>query len=151
MDDGTFLITASQTGHWETLTPAGYARITDFDLGQNLVRSKGMNHPSSETMTHLAAYGSNPRVQFVFHVHSPEIWNARDDLDLPVTDPGIEGGTVEMFYEVQRLLKNRDNYWKGILAMGGHTDGILAWGESANAAGINLLFLLSRATRAISR
>ena len=151
LDDGTFLITASQTGHWETLTPDGYARITDFDPGQNLVRSKGMNHPSSETMTHLAAYGSNPRVQFVFHVHSPEIWNARNDLDLPVTDPGIEGGTVEMFYEVQRLLKNRDNYWKGILAMGGHTDGILAWGESANAAGINLLFLLSRATRSMPR
>ncbi len=151
MIDGTFLITASQTGHLDKLTPDEYVQITDFDPGQNLVRSKGMNHPSSETMTHLAAYGSNRRVQFVFHAHSPEIWNAKDELDLPITDPGIECGTVEMFYEVQRLLQNRDNYWKGILAMGGHTDGLLAWGESADQAGINLLFLLSRATRAISR
>jgi ribulose-5-phosphate 4-epimerase/fuculose-1-phosphate aldolase len=151
MGDGTCLITASQTGHLETLTPDGYARIIDFDPGQNLVWSKGMNHPSSETMTHLAAYGSNRRVQFVFHAHSPEIWNAKDDLDLPITDPSIECGTVEMFYEVQRLLQNRDNYWKGVLAMGGHTDGILAWGESVDEAGINLLFLLSRATRSIPR
>lgn len=127
MDDGTFLITASQTGHLDQLTPDDYAQIINFDPRQNVVWSKGMNHPSSETMTHLAAYGSNPRVQFVFHAHSPDIWNAKDDLDLPVTDPGIECGTVEMFYEVQRLLKNPDHYWRGILAMGGHTDGILVW------------------------
>jgi hypothetical protein len=151
MGDGTFLITASQTGHWETLTPAGYARIIDFDPGQNLVWSKGMNHPSSETMTHLAAYGFNPRVQFVFHVHSPEIWNAKEDLDLPITDPAIECGTVEMFYEVQRLLQEGNNYHKGVLAMGGHTDGLLAWGGTADEVGINLLFLLSRATRSIPR
>jgi ribulose-5-phosphate 4-epimerase/fuculose-1-phosphate aldolase len=151
MDDGTFLITASQTGHLDKLTPDDYTRITNFSPGRNLVWSKGINHPSSETMTHLAAYGSNQRVQFVFHAHSPEIWNAKDDLDLPVTDPAIECGTVEMYYEVQQLLKERDNYWKGILAMGGHTDGLLAWGESADEAGINLLFLLSRATRAISQ
>jgi ribulose-5-phosphate 4-epimerase/fuculose-1-phosphate aldolase len=151
MDDGTFLITASQTGHRDKLTPDDYAQIINFDPRQNVVWSKGMNHPSSETMTHLAAYGSNQRVQFVFHAHSPDIWNAKEDLDLPVTDPAVECGTVEMFYEVQRLLKNHDHYWKGILAMGGHTDGILAWGESADEAGIKLLFLLSRATRSIPR
>jgi ribulose-5-phosphate 4-epimerase/fuculose-1-phosphate aldolase len=151
MDDGTFLITASQTGHLETLTPEGYARIINFDPGQNLVWSKGINHPSSETMTHLAAYGSNWRVQFVFHAHCPEIWNAKDDLDLPITDQAVECGTVEMFYEVQRLLEERENYQKGVLAMGGHTDGILAWGETADETGFNLLSLLSRAVRSIPR
>jgi hypothetical protein len=150
MGDGTFLITASQTGHLETLTPAEYARITDFDPGQNLVWSKGINHPSSETMTHLAAYGSNRRVQFVFHVHCPEIWNAKDDLDLPITDPAVECGTVEMFYEVLWLLRDSENYRKGILAMGGHTDGLLAWGETADETGFNLLSLLSRVDRLIS-
>jgi len=151
LGDGTFLITASQTGHLDKLTPGDYALITNFNLDRNLVWSKGLKHPSSETMSHLAAYGSNQRVRFVFHAHSPEIWNAKEDLNLPVTDPAVECGTVEMFYEVQRLLKNPDNYWKGILAMGGHTDGILVWGESADETGIRLLFLLSRATRVISR
>jgi class II aldolase/adducin N-terminal domain-containing protein len=147
MGDGTFLITASRTGHLETLAPEGYTRIMDFDPGQNLVWSKGMNHPSSETMTHLAAYRSNRQVQFVFHAHCPEIWNAKDDLDLLITDPSIECGTVEMFYEVQRLLKDRENYRKGILAMGGHTDGLLAWGETADETGLNLLSFLSQAAR----
>ena len=145
MGDGTFLITASQTGHLDKLTPVEYARITDFDPGQNLVRSKGINYPSSETMTHLAVYDSNQRVQFVFHVHCPEIWNARDNLDPPITDPTIEYGTVEMFYEVQRLLRDGENYQKGVLAMGGHTDGLLAWGETADETGFNLLSLFSQA------
>jgi len=146
--DGTFLITASQTGHLETLTPERYVRIINFDPGQNLVWSKGINHPSSETMTHLAVYGSNSRVQFVFHAHCPEIWNAKEDLDLPVTDPSVECGTVEMYHEVQRLLKESRIFQKGILAMGGHTDGLLAWGETADKTGFNLLSLLALMARA---
>ena len=147
MVGGTFLITASQTGHLETLTADHYARITGFDPGQNLVWSKGMNPPSSETMTHLAVYGANQAIQFVFHVHCPEIWNAKADLNLLVTDPAIECGTVEMFYEVRRLLKICDHCQQGILAMGGHIDGLLAWGETADGTGFHLLSLLSRAMR----
>lgn len=147
MANETFLITASQTGHLETLTPDHYARITDFDPVNNLVWSKGLNPPSSETMTHLAVYGSVPAVQFVFHVHCPEIWNAKTDLDLPVTNPAIECGTVEMFYEVRRLLRVRRNYQRGILAMGGHIDGLLAWARTADQTGYLLLSLLSQATR----
>src|SRR5579862_7732757 len=135
MEDGTILITASQTGRLDTLTPEHYARITDFDPDQNLVWSKGVNPPSSETMTHLAVYGSIQAVQFVFHVHCPEIWNARDDLGITDTDPAVECGTVEMFYEVRRLLKFRENYPRGILAMGGHADGLLAWARTADEAG----------------
>jgi len=150
MEDGTILITASQTGYLDTLTPEHYARIADFDPGQNLVWSKGMNPPSSETMSHLAVYGSIPAVQFVFHAHCPEIWNAKEDLDLPVTDPAVECGTVEMFFEVRRLLRIRENGQRGILAMGGHTDGLLAWGGTADETGFHLLSLLTRATRFIS-
>ena len=150
MEDGTFLITASQTGYLDTLTPEHYARIADFDPSQNLVWSKGMNPPSSETMTHLAVYASLPAVQFVFHVHCPEIWNAKVDLDLLVTDPVVECGTVEMFYEVRRLLKIHRNDQRGILAMGGHTDGLLAWARTADETGSHLLSLLARATRFLS-
>ena len=150
MEDGTFLITASQTGHLETLTPDHYARIVGFDPGQNLVWSTGMNPPSSETMTHLAVYGASQAVQFVFHVHCPEIWNAKADLNLLVTDPAIECGTVEMFYEVRRLLEVPGNYQRGLLAMGGHTDGLLAWAKTANETGCHHLSLSSQATRLLS-
>jgi hypothetical protein len=151
LEDGTFLITASQTGHLDTLTPESYARVIDFDPERNLVWSNGMNPPSSETMTHLAVYGSRQAVRFVFHVHCPEIWKAKDDLDLPVTDPAIECGTVEMFCEVRRLLKNRKHYQRGILAMGGHTDGLLAWAGTADETGFHLLSLLSQTIQSPSR
>jgi L-ribulose-5-phosphate 4-epimerase len=151
MADGTVLITARQTGHLDTLTPEDYARIINFDPGRNLVRSKGIHPPSSETMTHLAVYASLPVVQFVFHVHCPEIWNAKHTLDLPITNPAVECGTVEMFYEVRRLLKRRKKCQRGVLAMGGHTDGLLAWARTAEETGFQLLSLLSPTIRSPSR
>ena len=150
MEDGTFLITASQTGHLDTLGPEHYARILHCNPSRNRVWSKGMNPPSSETMTHLAVYGVSQAVQFVFHVHCPEIWNAKADLNLPVTYPAVECGTVEMFYEVRHLLDIRENFQRGILAMGGHTDGLLAWARTADQTGIILLSLLSRARQSHS-
>ena len=71
---------------------------------------------------------------------------ARDDLGLPTTDTAVECGTSEIFYEVQRLLKERENKQKCVLAMGGHTDGILAWGETADETGFSLLSLLRQNT-----
>jgi ribulose-5-phosphate 4-epimerase/fuculose-1-phosphate aldolase len=142
LDDGIYLITGSQTGHLDTLSVREFARITRFDPGQNLVGSTGSCQPSSETMTHLAIYEANPAAHYVFHVHCPEIWSARDELDIPVTDPSVECGTPEMFYEVQRLLEDDENFQRGILAMGGHEDGILAWGKTADQAGSILLSFL---------
>jgi ribulose-5-phosphate 4-epimerase/fuculose-1-phosphate aldolase len=139
MPDGTFLITASQTGHLEKLTPPDYARILRFAPRQNCVWSRGMKLPSSETLTHLAVYASNPHVRFVFHVHCPEVWQAKNALNLPATDSAVEYGTPEMFYAVQNLLANPENYQKGILAMGGHVDGLLTWGKTAAEAGQNIL------------
>jgi ribulose-5-phosphate 4-epimerase/fuculose-1-phosphate aldolase len=139
MPDGTILITGSQTGHLEALTPAHYARVLDFDPDQNWVRSEGQTSPSSETMTHLAVYRSDAMVGFVFHTHSPEIWQARSELNLPTTDPRFECGTVDLFHEVQRLLQNPSFRMRGILAMGGHRDGILTWGKTADEAGSLLL------------
>ena len=147
MEDGTLLITASQTGHLDTLAPEHYARILRCNPVRNLVWSKGMNPPSSETMTHLAVYGSSRAVNFVFHVHCPEIWNAKADLNLLVTHSAVECGTVEMYYEVRHLLEIGENFQRGILAMGGHTDGLLAWARTANETGFHLLSLLSQARR----
>ena len=144
MGDGTCLITGSQTGHLEKLTSREFARITGFDPGYNLVWSTGMSRPSSEAMTHLAVYQTNPAARYVFHVHCPEIWLAREALDIPTTDSSAECGTLEMFYIVRRLLEKQENYQKGILAMGGHIDGILAWGKTADETGFNLLALLAR-------
>ena len=75
----------------------------------------------------------------------------RKILDIPTTDSSAECGTLEMFYIVRRLLEKQENYQKGILAMGGHIDGILTWGNTADEAGFNLLALLARAARPTPR
>ncbi|HEU5396592.1 MAG TPA: class II aldolase/adducin family protein [Verrucomicrobiae bacterium] len=145
MRDGTFLITGSQTGVLASLSAAEYVRITESEPRLNHVCAQGLCRPSSEFLTHLAAYTANPKIYYVFHVHSPEIWNGRDRLGIPMTGPSIECGTVEMFEAVRALLAEPVNDEKGILAMAGHLDGILAWGETADETGNRLLGFLSRA------
>lgn len=143
MPDGNFLITGSQTGHREKLTAEDYVRIQRFDPVRNLIWSKGLKKSSSETMTHMAVYQSIPAANYVFHTHCPELWAARKDLSIPATDPGIEYGTTEMYYEVQNLLSRRQHGQKDILAMAGHRDGIITWGKTAKLAGDTLLLLAS--------
>nr|WP_293645674.1 hypothetical protein [Thiolapillus sp.] len=93
-------------------------------------------------MTHGAVYQALPRTGAVFHVHSPIIWRQARALDLPETDPSIEYGTPEMAEAVIILLRNNP---AGVFCMGGHEDGIIAWGESTTEAGCRLLASLVRA------
>ncbi len=67
------------------------------------------------------------------HLHSPEIFAAREQLHLPVTDPAAGYGTPELAAEITRLAPLAG--WPGLLVMGGHEDGVLAFGASANATG----------------
>ena len=78
----SFLITGTQTGHLERLAPEHYALVTAVDLNHNRVESQGPVKPSSESLTHAAVYSLDEQIEFVFHVHSPSIWRARDSLRL---------------------------------------------------------------------
>jgi ribulose-5-phosphate 4-epimerase/fuculose-1-phosphate aldolase len=148
MEDGTVLVTASQTGCLETLEAGDYACIVGFEPDRNLVRARGLKKPSSETLSHLAAYQSRAEARYVFHVHSPEIWHARDRLGIRATDMNAECGTPEMFHAIRRALEEEDEPGRTILAMGGHVDGILVWGETAQQAGQVLILTLDAAAAA---
>ena len=130
-----FVITGSQTGGLAALMPEHYARVTDFSVPDNHVVASGKTPPSSESLTHGWIYQLCPGANFVFHVHSPEIWHNAEKLGLPVTDPSAAYGTPEMAQEVYKiLLKNPCRAW-GMLAMGGHEDGIVSFAETADRAG----------------
>ena len=101
--------------------------------------------PSSESMTHAAAYDASPLVRCVMHAHSPVVWRRRRELGLPETNPAVSYGTMEMALEVGRLYRESVLPERGILAMGGHEDGILVLGRSAEEAGGVLLRWLARA------
>jgi hypothetical protein len=141
----SFLITGSQTSGQRRLGLDDFSLVLSYDYGANRVTSRGRVLPSSESMTHAAAYDASPLVRSVLHAHSPVLWRRRRALNLPETDPAIPYGTPEMALEVRRLYRESVLPERGILAMGGHEDGILVLGRSPEEAGGILLRWLARA------
>jgi ribulose-5-phosphate 4-epimerase/fuculose-1-phosphate aldolase len=138
-----FLITGSQTSGVAHLPASGYAWVTAWDLASNMLSARGQTRPSSESLTHAALYALSPEIKVVFHVHSPVIWHEAASLSLTMTDARVAYGTPEMAREVQRL--NLAETVPGLFCMGGHEDGVVAYGRDCQDAGQLLLETLSRA------
>jgi hypothetical protein len=141
----SFLITGSQTSGRGCIGLADFAVVDGYDYAANRVRSHGRVMPSSESLTHAAAYDASPLVRCVLHAHSPVLWQRRRSLGLPETDPSIPYGTPGMAAEVGRLYRESVLPERQILAMGGHEDGIVVFGRSPEDAGGVLLRWLARA------
>lgn len=140
-----FVITCTQTSGREALTADHFALVTGWELGANQVRSLGPCRPSSEALTHAVIYETVPGANFVFHVHSPEIWSQAKALAIPVTDPTAEYGTPQMALATVEVLNGMGCPAQGLLSMGGHEDGIVSWGTTAEEAGGLLVNTLARA------
>ena len=112
------------------------------------VRSQGTVMPSSESMTHGALYDLGPHIRFVFHAHTPVIWRRARELRIPTTDPQVPYGTPEMARETHRLFRSTALPDLQILSMGGHEDGIVVFGRTAEEAGQVMLRFLARAYEA---
>jgi len=147
--EGGFVISCTQTSGKTTLQREDFALVTDFDTHSNLLVSEGPCPPSSEAMTHGAVYQAIPQAGAVFHIHSPVIWQQAKALGLPETDPAIEYGTPEMAEAVSALLKG--NTPDRVFSMGGHEDGIIAWGASPQEAGFSLISVYAAALKAALR
>ncbi len=106
--------------------------------------AEGVQPPSSETLTHAMIYAADPRMQFVFHVHSPQLWQQRHTLGLPETPAEVAYGSTHMAAAVAALLdENRSRPL--VFATAGHEDGIFALGRSARDCGGLLVTYLARA------
>ena len=138
-----FVITGTQTGEIADLAPVHYVTVTECYPAQNLTVAEGPVRPSSESMTHGAVYALDSRIRWVMHGHSPHIWHAAQRLGLPITDPAVPYGTPEMSAEVARLYRTTDMRTRRIFSMGGHEDGIISFGRTANEAGSVLLAALA--------
>lgn len=144
----SFLITGTQTGGLPCAGLDDLCLVRTYDWRRNRVSSEGPTQPSSESMTHGALYDQGPHIRFVFHGHSPALWRAAASLGLPVTDPSVPYGTPQMAEEVARLYRSTRLPSLGVFAMGGHEDGVVAFGRSPDEAGQALLLWLSRAYEA---
>ncbi len=140
-----FLISGSQTGGMKSLAMNGLCVVEDYDLRENRVRSSGLILPSSESLTHAAIYDLSPAIRFVFHVHSPSIWCHAKALRLPETREHIGYGTIGMAHEVQHLYRTSSLSERKVLAMRGHEDGVIAFGQTARDAGLAIVGALARA------
>lgn len=142
-----FVISGTQTGGEETLATGRLAWVKDFTVESNHLVASGSARPSSEAMSHGQVYRALPDVGAVIHAHSPLLWRSAQALGLPTTPADATYGTPAMAKAVARLLQARASEDHGIFAMGGHEDGIIAYGRDMDAAGDCLFDALQRARR----
>lgn len=128
-----FLITGSQSSGLAEVDQRNFAIITVVDLDRNFLKSTGETPPSSEALTHAALYQVNSAIRAVIHVHAGEIWAAWRNR-LPTTREDVAYGTPEMGYEMIRLHKRSAIGRQGVVVMGGHQDGVIAFGPTLTAA-----------------
>lgn len=140
-----FAISGTQTGTFAELDAKHYAIVTACDPAHNRVEAEGPIAPSSESLTHGMLYRIDASIEFIFHVHSPDIWNVRESLKLPTTATDVPYGTPAMAAEMRRLKRDDALMRRRIVAMGGHQDGVISFGRTADQAGVVLIRTLARA------
>lgn len=140
-----FVISGTQTGGLVELTPEQYATVLEFHPAENLVVAEGPVRPSAESLTHGAVYAVDPELRWVLHAHSPHIWRHAAALEIPITGESVAYGTPQMAEEVARLFQETHVEARRLFSMGGHEDGIVAFGRTAEEAGQALLTALARA------
>ena len=143
--DNAFLISGTQTGHLEHLQASHYATVQQCAPTANQLHASGQIRPSSEALSHGVLYQSNPDILWVMHLHNPDIFNNHQKLRLPCTDPAAAYGTPEMAAAIQGLAESRDNFGPALLVMGGHQDGILAFGSNVEETGEHVVRTLTKA------
>lgn len=139
-----FIITASQTGGVRDLTQSELTRVLGCNLERFWVEAEGEQPPSSETLTHAMIYAADPRIEWVFHGHSPEIWQQAETLALPVTPAEVDYGSPEMVQATAELL-NRHHSRPLVFATLGHQDGVFSCGSASRDAGGLLVSYLAKA------
>jgi L-ribulose-5-phosphate 4-epimerase len=128
LEDGNILISGSATGNFPELGPEHYTQVTNINIDQNTVYCSGPIKASSETMSHAVVYRNLPQAKVVMHVHSLLFWKGLMEK-LPSTSASVAYGSPEMAREIERLLKDPIILKEQIFAMGGHREGVLAFGE----------------------
>lgn len=145
-DDGRdkLVISASQTAHLHRDNPAAWVTVDDVSLTRFWAEARGKHPPSSETMTHAMIYAAEPKANWVFHAHSPEIFRAAKRLKLPATPADVPYGSPAMAQAVADLLSSNMSR-PLVFITAGHEDGVFAFGPTARDAGGLLVSYLARA------
>jgi len=145
----TFIISGTQTGGLENLRPDDYVTVLDCSATDNRVTASGPIEPSSESLVHGVLYQADPAIAWVMHLHSPDIFACQEALDLPVTADHAGCGTPQLAEEVARLHTPIAEVGARLLVMGGHEDGILAYGTTSHETGSLVVATLAQALQSL--
>ena len=132
------IITGSATGGKSELSQSDYALVTGYQIDRNRVECMGRTKASSEAMSHACLYESSSEIEAVIHVHHLELWQALSGK-IPTTHQAIAFGTPDMAREIARLYRQSNLPREKILVMGGHREGLMAFGRDLDQAGETLL------------
>ncbi len=127
------IITGSTTGNYKKLDNTKFSRITKYDINKNELHCTGAIKASSESMTHEAIYECDKNIGAVIHVHNLKMWNKFLNK-LPTTSETAAYGTPEIAFEIKRLYDETDLKDKKIAVLGGHKEGLIAFGKDLNEA-----------------
>ena len=128
-----FLISASQTGHLPAVDARHFVTVVDYRVEKNWLACEGPAEASSESLTHALIYEVFPDAAAVIHVHHHEAWQ-RLQSQVPVSRKDVPYGTPQMAGEIRRLANESRLREEKILVMGGHEDGIVAFGKDLSDA-----------------
>ncbi|MFA6947223.1 MAG: class II aldolase/adducin family protein, partial [Pedobacter sp.] len=132
-----FYITGSGTGGIEMLEEKHISLVNGWSHEENWVRCTGEINASAESLSHAAIYEAIPGARAVIHIHHKGMWDKFIHV-LPTTSPNVLYGTPKMANEVRRIALTMTSDQDSILVMGGHEEGIIAWGKSIHEAGETL-------------
>lgn len=137
-DPKHFVITGTGAGLQPTLKARHLALVTDYAFDRNFVRSIGLTAASSESLSHAAIYQALPKANAIIHIHHKQLWQDQQHK-LPTTSELAEFGTVELARELYQVCLNQSVNKKKIIIMGGHPDGIIAFGNDLITIANNLI------------
>ena len=140
-----FVISGTATGSLPTLGPEHFAEVTDYEIAANTLACRGQVRASSESLSHAAVYEADPTVGAVFHIHHLGLWERWYGL-LPTTHPAAEAGTPAMAHAIAALLADPEARARGVFVMGGHREGLMAFGTGPEEAGNRLLQVFATLT-----
>ncbi len=127
LQDNQFLISGSATGNYPELEKSNYSIVNNFDFDSNSLKCSGQVEASSEALSHAALYKANSNISKIVHIHNLDLWKKWINR-LPTTSDKITYGTPEMAYELQLcMLEMKAD--EGVIIMGGHQEGIIAFGN----------------------
>lgn len=138
LDENSFLITGSATGGLDKLNESHFALVTDYNIEKNELTCEGPIKASSESLSHAIIYECSPETNAVIHVHNGTMWK-KFIHHVPTTKSDVAYGTPEMAKEITRLFKETNVKEEKFLVMGGHQEGIIAFGNTIDEAGAILL------------